>query len=344
VTASATLDDHPPLLRSGGVSVAKALGSPTRAGIYEHLRDAGRGLTVRDVADAFDIHPNVARTHLETLADAGLVAVGRRKHPGGGRPAKLYYASKDAHSAAPVVRGGTPAVALLLVRLLACLAEQPRPEAGGPRGMTLAGRAQELATAEGRKLVSQVEREAGDGLEPAVQTALRALRPYAPAARVVKRGADWIDVAAFAGMFAVLAEERPELAETLERGLLVGALGAALSGTRAVTVTTDAGTLISGEPVWRIRSTAPPAGRSGIEPAVTVDARGRQREVGVVWAMRAVTALRPGDVLEVLTEGPGAPAAFARWADRAGHQLLGVERATDAAGRPAIRLLIRKGA
>jgi TusA-related sulfurtransferase len=59
--------------------------------------------------------------------------------------------------------------------------------------------------------------------------------------------------------------------------------------------------------------------------------------------MRAVTGLRTGDVLEVLAEGPGSPAAFARWADRAGHVLLGVERATDLAGRPAIRLLIRKG-
>jgi TusA-related sulfurtransferase len=59
--------------------------------------------------------------------------------------------------------------------------------------------------------------------------------------------------------------------------------------------------------------------------------------------MRAVTSLHVGDILEVLAEGPGSPAAFARWADRAGHELLGVERATDATGRPAIRLLIRKG-
>jgi TusA-related sulfurtransferase len=74
-----------------------------------------------------------------------------------------------------------------------------------------------------------------------------------------------------------------------------------------------------------------------------VDARGLARETGVVRAMRVVTGLAPGEVLEVLAAGPGAPAAFARWADRAGHVLLGVERATDAAGRPGIRLLIRKG-
>jgi TusA-related sulfurtransferase len=62
-----------------------------------------------------------------------------------------------------------------------------------------------------------------------------------------------------------------------------------------------------------------------------------------VRAMRAITALESGAVLEVLAGGPGSPAAFARWADRAGHELIGVERATDDQGKAAIRLLIRKG-
>jgi TusA-related sulfurtransferase len=84
--------------------------------------------------------------------------------------------------------------------------------------------------------------------------------------------------------------------------------------------------------------------RATVDPDASVDARGLAREAGVVQAMRTITGLGAGDVLEVLAEGPGSPAAFARWADRAGHVLLGVERATDATGRPAIRLLIRKGA
>jgi hypothetical protein len=45
----------------------------------------------------------------------------------------------------------------------------------------------------------------------------------------------------------------------------------------------------------------------------------------------------------VLAAGPGAPAAFARWADRAGHQLISVERVVDEDEQPAIRLLLRKG-
>ena len=78
------------------------------------------------------------------------------------------------------------------------------------------------------------------------------------------------------------------------------------------------------------------------QPAATLDARGQARDSGVVEAMRAMTDLHAGDVLEVLAEGPGSPASFARWADRAGHSLLAVERAQDAGGRPAIRLLIEK--
>jgi predicted ArsR family transcriptional regulator/TusA-related sulfurtransferase len=323
-------------LPGAGVTVGKALGSTTRAAIFERLRDAAGELTVRDVAADFDLHPNVARTHLELLADAGLVAVGRRKHPGGGRPAKVYRVRDDVDldlgtlNGEPAAQGS--AAQDLLIALLARLVEE-----AGSAGRE---RAHEVAVGEGRRLVTAT----ADGpqrrdLAEAAELAVRALLPYAPDARIVKAGTGWVDVAGVQGMFDVLGADRPELADALERGVLVGALAAA-----GVPVTIgDAGTALGGGAVWRARSTVPTTGRAAIQPAATVDARGRQREQGVVQAMRAVTRLAPGDVLEVLAEGPGSPAAFARWADRAGHQLLGVDRATDAAGRPAIRLLIRKG-
>ncbi|MDP8977961.1 MAG: sulfurtransferase TusA family protein, partial [Actinomycetota bacterium] len=94
--------------------------------------------------------------------------------------------------------------------------------------------------------------------------------------------------------------------------------------------------------VWRVRP-AGPAARSDQVATQRLDTRGMPREAGVVGAMRSIVALGAGEMLEVLTEGPGSPAAFARWADRAGHQLLAVERFADHTGRPAIRLLIRKG-
>jgi predicted ArsR family transcriptional regulator/TusA-related sulfurtransferase len=324
-------------LPGAGVTVGKALSSSTRAGIFERLRDVGGELTVRDVATDFELHPNVARTHLELLAEAGLVVVGRRKHPGGGRPAKVYRVREDvdvdlgmAEGQAAAAQGS--AAQDLLITLLARLLE----EAGGPARE----RAHEIAVGEGRRLVvAAVDGPQRRDLAEAAGVAVRALLPYAPEARVVKAGSGWVDIAGVQGMFAALGHDRPELADVLERGVLAGALAAA-----GVPVALgDAGTALGGGVVWRARSTVPSSGRGAIQPTATVDARGRQREQGVVQAMRAVTRLAPGDVLEVLAEGPGSPAAFARWADRAGHQLLGVERATDPSGRPAIRLLIRKG-
>lgn len=130
----------------------------------------------------------------------------------------------------------------------------------------------------------------------------------------------------------------------MERGLVAGLFAGA--GIAVTLSESPAGPGPAGPaegPVWRVRAVAAPSGRSAARPVTTVDVRGQHREAGVVTAMRAVTRLQRGEVLEVLAEGPGSPAAFARWVDRAGHQLLGVERAADATGRAAIRLLIRKG-
>ncbi|HUH07546.1 MAG TPA: sulfurtransferase TusA family protein [Egibacteraceae bacterium] len=324
--------------RRPGMTVARALGSSTRAEIFDRLREAGAALTVRDIAGDFELHPNVARTHLETLADAGLVVVGRRKHPGGGRPAKVYLAREEAieqieEDATPHSGRGSSA---LLVRLLLTLVDGA---AGSPASS--AARVHDLAAAEARRLVAALPGRAdGDGLEAAAQTALRALRPFAPEARITKSGQDWVDIAGIDRALRPLHEARGDLAVALERGLLAGALAAA--GSPAAL--TEAGEAPGGGLVWRARAVAAPSVRAALSPTATIDARGEQRETGVVHAMRAVTRLRSGEVLEVLAEGPGSPAAFARWADRAGHELLGVERATDGAGRPAIRLLIRKGA
>lgn len=344
------------------MSVARALGSETRASIYAHLREAGDERTVRDVAGLFDLHPNVARTHLETLADAGLVRVGRRKHPGGGRPAKIYTAIPDAPDGAELGPEGDSATGALrlrpqadptlLVRLLATLLDGPGVDASGrvvvapPGRTTLAARAHETAVAEGRRLVGGLSdrgrgraRSGAGPVADAAALAVRALLPWAPEVRVVKSGADWVDITGLRALFSPLVGVRPELAEVLERGLLMGAI----AGAGVQVALSEAGALPGGGPVWRARATSVTSARTRVEPSAGVDTRGQHREAGVVHAMRRITRLRAGEVLEVLAEGPGAPAAFARWADRAGHHLLGVERATDDTGRPAIRLLIRKG-
>lgn len=325
----------------GTVSVSRALSSPTRASIFDHLRAAEEALTVRDVADVFDLHPNVARSHLSMLADAGLVTVGQRKHAGGGRPARVYRARPNADlddrqaaldSANPGLGGAAAALMVrLLVRLLDATGDGP-----------LVSRAHRMGREEGHKAAvaatSRDEDEPAPSLSEAAHRAVAALRPYAPDARVARAGSDWAEIVGISPAVALVERNDPALAEALERGLLAGALEA--SGPTVELTEVSQGTLHGRS--WRVRRTGSRSSRQKVTPAATLDARGRARDAGVVEAMRAITRLGHGDVLEVLAEGPGSPMAFARWADRAGHALVAVERAQDATGRSAIRLLIEK--
>jgi predicted ArsR family transcriptional regulator len=73
---------------------AAVLADGTRYGIYRSIAEhAGSEVTVAEIADRFDLHPNVARMHLAKLEQAGFLVTGLRKASGGGRPAKLYRLS-----------------------------------------------------------------------------------------------------------------------------------------------------------------------------------------------------------------------------------------------------------
>jgi molybdopterin converting factor small subunit/TusA-related sulfurtransferase len=316
------------------VSVARALGSATRAGIYEHLQRHDDGVSVRDIADTFGLHPNVARTHLETLADAGLVVVGQRRRAAGGRPAKLYRSRGDAGAvrAEPALAGDGAGV---LVEVLAGLAESAA--AGAPSDLPVA--AYEVAHVEGRRLGALARRAgtAHEELEAAATEVVATLSQHLPGVRLLRADDGVVDVTAPQGTFASLRERRPHLAAAVERGLLAGAV-AVLAGPVDLA---PGESLPDGTAVWCIRRAV--RAREQVVPIAQVDTRGEHRDAGVVRAMRAASTLDPGAILEVLAEGPGSPAAFARWIDRAGHELLAVERVENAGGRRAIRLLIRKG-
>ena len=322
--------------RAADISVRRALRSTTRASIYEHLQRTGEGQTVRDIADKFGLHPNVARTHLETLADAGLVVVSSRKHPGGGRPAKVYLARPEA--AGDEIQLNTPTAAVgpaALVRLLAnVIVNGQGPQSGRLEAVRNA------AMKEGTRLAERND-EPPDSLAEAATTVARVLRSEGYVVRVTTADDDSAVLGRIGGAMEALRPVRGGLASALEWGLLTGAFAKVWRPVQ-VSPLADAGT---GEAGWTVRvaSSQPSASRLLVTVSGRVDARNAPRETGVVRAMRAITGLEPGAVLEVLAGGPGAPAAFARWADRAGHELIGVERATDDQGRAAIRLLIRKG-
>lgn len=87
---------------SAVTAITSAFGDPTRREIYlfAHEHDAelpegsldDRGVTAAEVAERFDLHPNVARHHLDKLAGGGYleVAVSREGKTGAGRPSKRY--------------------------------------------------------------------------------------------------------------------------------------------------------------------------------------------------------------------------------------------------------------
>lgn len=68
---------------------AKVLSLPTRAAILSMLLRSGPK-TVKEIAESFQIHPNVARAHLDLMAEAGFLITETRRRDKG-RPAKIYF-------------------------------------------------------------------------------------------------------------------------------------------------------------------------------------------------------------------------------------------------------------
>ncbi|MGH9027268.1 MAG: helix-turn-helix transcriptional regulator [Acidimicrobiia bacterium] len=74
-------------------AVTSAFGAPTRRDIFIFARDATEGVTAAEVADAFELHPNVARHHLEKLTAGGYLTVALSRQESAGRPSKRYQAA-----------------------------------------------------------------------------------------------------------------------------------------------------------------------------------------------------------------------------------------------------------
>jgi predicted ArsR family transcriptional regulator len=130
-------------------AVTNAFGDPTRREIYLFARESEGGLTAGEVAERFDLHPNVARHHLEKLTGGGYLVVEIAGAPvdgttrAAGRPSKRYRAGPlDATLALPLkhddLLGG------LLARALDALgpaqAEVLADEVGFQYGLQLAER------------------------------------------------------------------------------------------------------------------------------------------------------------------------------------------------------------
>jgi predicted ArsR family transcriptional regulator len=88
--------DRPPLspteFASAVTAITSAFGDPTRREIYLFVHAHEEGVTAAAVAERFDLHPNVARHHLDKLVAGAYVEVTVARSPGkgAGRPSKRY--------------------------------------------------------------------------------------------------------------------------------------------------------------------------------------------------------------------------------------------------------------
>ena len=300
--------------------VERVLSVPTRAGIYHRLRVDGQPLSAREVAEAFGLHANVARNHLDALAEAGLVITGTRKHAQGGRPARVYVAREQAVSGRePQVPPGSQLAVHTVVQLIAGLAEHRDKLAI-------------LAEEQGRKLTSAVAgRAAARDLEAAAVVAVEALRAAFPEVRLASVTDGRAVIVGMEVGLRLVGEVDGAVGDALAVGFVRGALAAAGAPAQ---VTASGGT---------VEAVLDPTGLGAHpSPAATVDARALSFPSGVATANQAMAPLRPGDHLEVLTGQEGAPSVYARWADQAGHQVVDVARVRDPRGRRAVRILFRK--
>jgi predicted ArsR family transcriptional regulator len=85
---------NPTDFASAVTAITSAFGDPTRRAIYLFAHEGPEGVTASAVAERFDLHPNVARHHLDKLAAGGYLEVATARTPGrgAGRPSKHYRA------------------------------------------------------------------------------------------------------------------------------------------------------------------------------------------------------------------------------------------------------------
>ena len=124
-------------------AITSAFGDPTRRDIWLWAHDVEGGVTAGETAERFELHPNVARHHLEKLASGGYLEVSteRSASAGAGRPSKRYRVTDQAVELEFAIRHDDLLVTLLgkaLSRLPAAEAEAMAEEVGAEYGRAMA--------------------------------------------------------------------------------------------------------------------------------------------------------------------------------------------------------------
>jgi predicted ArsR family transcriptional regulator len=202
---------------SAVTAITSAFGDPTRRDIYLFVRDAARAVTASEVAERFELHPNVARHHLDKLAGGGYVEVRieRAEGAGVGRPSKRYRVAEQHMELEFPVRHDD-----LLVTLLGkALALLPREQAE-----TMA---EAVGVEYGKTLAMSIgSSPAGEAVQRSFQSALHAvadaLTAHGFAAHAEKRGNE-LRIVSEHCPFGDTAIEHPGIC-AVDRGLVKGML------------------------------------------------------------------------------------------------------------------------
>ncbi len=194
-------------------AATSAFGDPTRREIFLFAHEADRGVTAAEVADRFELHPNVARHHLDKLAAGGYVEVHveRGDAPGAGRPSKRYrVAAKELALEFPARRDD-----LLITLLARTLALVPREQAEAM--------AEEVGVEYGRSLAMAMSPgEAHRSLRVALHAVADALTAHGFAAHAEARGGS-LTIIAEQCPFGDMATQHPVVC-AVDRGIVKGML------------------------------------------------------------------------------------------------------------------------
>jgi predicted ArsR family transcriptional regulator len=223
VTVEARSSLSPTEFASAVTAITSAFGDPTRREIYLFAHGAAEGVTASEVAERFDLHPNVARHHLDKLAAGGYVDIATARSAGGaGRPSKRYRVVEGDMGVEIPVRN-EEVILRLLGRALA--------ELGRERAEELA---EEVGTAYG---VEMADAMGSTGVTPrSVRTALHsiadALSAHGFAAHAEREG-DTLRLVAEHCPFGETAVQHPVLC-ALDRGMVSGMLTSLYRGETSV--------------------------------------------------------------------------------------------------------------
>ena len=196
-----------------------AVGDPELREALLYARGQARPVTADELASAKSIHRNVARSRLERLVTAGLLAPAYERRtgktgPGAGRPAKTYSVVPQLESI-EFPENHFESLAAMLVDALA--ADSGRP------------RLREIGIAFGRELGRTAGLRPVKKLEVGFERLCEGVRSLGYQASVERVDRDGAVIATPTCPLRPLVRARPEAVE-IDRGMWAGLAGCALSG------------------------------------------------------------------------------------------------------------------